>query len=201
MQDDLANNKTPRQLLPAFYQQYNLDDDGGQSSSYVRIEFTEKFFLYFPNFDTRRKAVFKHDVHHIATGYTSTFKGETEISAWELASGCKRYWAAYALDLHAVMIGMLFNPAGVYKAFIKGRNTRNLYADIFTDEQLIDMPLHEIKDSLRLNDYSGKEKGSFIDWILFVLMLLLGVIYSISSLVLLPFVLVYTAFILIKNRK
>jgi hypothetical protein len=201
MHDHLVESKTPRELLPAFYQQYNLDDDGGQNSSYVKIEFTEKFFLYFPNFDIRRKAVFKHDVHHIATGYTSTFKGETEISAWELASGCKRYWAAYALDLHAVMIGMIFNPAGVYRAFIKGRNTKNLYADVFTDEQLIDMPLYEIKESLLLNKYSGKEKSHFIDWILFALMLLFGLIYSVSSLVLLPFVLLYTAFIILKKKR
>src|SRR5258706_10445391 len=120
-------NQTPRDLLPGFYRQYGLEDDGGHSSSHVKIEFTGKISLYFPNFNARRKAVFKHDVHHIATGYTSKFKGETEIGAWEIASGCRHYWVAFLLDLHAMVIGILFNPAGVYRAFLKGRRTHNLY--------------------------------------------------------------------------
>jgi hypothetical protein len=194
-----TETQTPRQLLPGFYKQYDLNDDGGQSSSYVRVELTKKVRLYFPNFDARRKAVFKHDVHHIATGYTSTFKGETEISAWELASGCRHYWVAWVLDLHAVMIGMLFNPAGVYKAFIKGRRTKNLYRDIFTDEELMDIPLHEIKEEMLLNNYSSKQKGTIGDFILFLILLLFGAIYSIASLILLPFVLLYTFYIRIKK--
>jgi hypothetical protein len=196
---DESEIQTPRELLPGFYKRYHLNDDGGQSSSYVKIEFTEKIFVYFPNFDARRKAVFKHDVHHIATGYTSTFKGETEISAWEIASGCRHYWVAWVLDMQAVMIGMLFNPTGVFKAFVKGRRTKNLYRDVFTDEQLMNMPLSAIKKNMLLNDYPSNQKGNFIDFLLFIMMLLFGVVYSILSLLLLPFVLLYTAYIIINT--
>jgi hypothetical protein len=191
-----SEQQTPRDLLPGFYRQYGLGDDGGQSSSYVKIEFTKSFSLYFPNFDARRKAVFKHDVHHIVTGYTSTFKGETEISAWEIASGCRHYWVAWVLDLHAMVIGILFNPAGVYKAFIKGRHTYNLYRDDFADEKLMDMSLHEIKEHLLLDNYYGKKNGTAIDFLLFLLTIVAGAVYSILSLVLLPFVLLYTLFII-----
>ena len=202
MKDPLVESEiqTPRKLLPGFYKQYHLNDDGGQSSSYVKVEFTKKIFVYFPNFDARRKAVFKHDVHHIATGYTSTFKGETEISAWEIASGCRHYWVAWVLDMQAVMIGMLFNPPGVYKAFIKGRRTKNLYRDVFTNEQLMDMSLSVIKENMLLNSYSEKKNGSFIDLLLFMLLLLFGAIYSVLSLVLLPFVLLYTIYIIAKKK-
>lgn len=201
MKDHPAESEiqTPRELLPEFYKQYQLNDDGGQSSSYVRVELIKKVFIYFPNFDARRKAVFKHDVHHIATGYTSTFKGETEIGAWEIASGCRHYWVAFILDMQAVMIGMLFNPAGVYNAFVKGRRTKNLYRDVFTDEQLMDMPLSAIKENLLLNSYPEKKKGSFIDLLLFLLLLLFGVLYSVLSLALLPFVLLYTIYIIAKT--
>lgn len=195
------DRQTPRELLPVFYKQYNLGNDGGDSSAYVRVEFTQKIVLYFPNFDARRKAVLKHDIHHLATGYTSTFKGETEISAWELASGCTHYWVAIVLDLHAMMIGMLFNPAGVYGAFIKGRHTRNLYQDDFTDEQLMDMPLGVIKENMGLNGYAGNRRGKFGDWFLFLSWLLFGVIYSVSSLLLLPFVLLYTIYIIAREKK
>ena len=203
MKDHYAETEiqTPRKLLPAFYKQYQLSDDGGQSSSYVRIELAKKVFIYFPNFDARRKAVFKHDVHHIATGYTSTFKGETEISAWEIASGCRHYWVAWVLDMHAVMMGMLFNPAGVYRAFVKGRRTKNLYRDVFTDEQLMDMSLSAINENLLLNSYSEKKKGSFIDLLLFILLLFFGALYSVLSLILLPFVLLYTIFIIAKKKR
>lgn len=199
--DDLVESElqTPRDLLPAFYKQYDLGDDGGDRSAYVRVEFTKKLVVYFPNFDARRKAVFKHDIHHIVTGYTSTFKGETEISAWELASGCRHYWVAVVLDLHAMMIGMLYNPAGVYRAFIKGRHTRNLYRDDFTDAQLLDMPIATLKEHLLLSDYADRQKGSLADWLLFLGWLLIGTVYSVLSLVLLPFVLLYTGYILSKK--
>jgi hypothetical protein len=195
-----TETQTPRELLPGFYKQYHLNDDGGQSSAYVKIEFTKKIALYFPNFDARRKAVFKHDVHHIATGYTSTFKGETEISAWEIASGCRHYWVAWVLDMHAVMIGVLFNSRGVYKAFVKGRRTKNLYRDVFTDEQLMEMPISEIKENMLLNNYPLKQNGNFTDFILFMLVLLFGAVYSILSLVLLPFVLLYTVYVIARKK-
>lgn len=196
-----SDRQTPRELLPGFYKQYDLDDDGGQRSSYVKVELTRKIFLYIPNFDARRKAVFKHDVHHIATGYTSTLKGETEISAWEIASGCRHYWVAWVLDMQAIMMGMLFNPLGVYKAFIKGRRTKNLYRDVFTDEQLIDKPLAEIKEFMLLNSYTPGKKGNIIDLFFFLLLLLFGAVYSILSLLLLPFVLLYTIYIMMSKKK
>lgn len=199
--DPEIDKQTPRQLLPEFYKQYDLNDDGGESSPFVRIEFTKKIILYFPNFDARRKAVFKHDIHHIATGYTSTFKGETEISAWELASGCRHYWVAWVLDMHAVMIGIFFNPLGVYRAFVKGRRTKNLYSDLFTDEQLMDIPLSKIKQSLLLTNYQPKQNGNFFDLLLFLLLILVGAIYSIISLVLLPFVLLYTLYVMLTHKK
>ena len=193
------DSQTPRDLLPAFYQQYQLGDDGGQSSPYVRIELTKKLSLYFPNFDARRKAIFKHDVHHMVTGYTSTFKGETEIGAWEIGSGCRHYWAAFVLDIAAIAPGMVINPAGVYKAFARGRRTKNLYADSFTDEQVMDMTLAEIKRNLLLDGNTGKTYGNLVDVLLFALLLIAGVIYSILSVLLTPFILVYTVYILLKR--
>lgn len=195
-----TDTRTPQELLPVFYKQYGLDNDGGQSSRYVKIELTKKINLYFPNFDARRKAVLKHDIHHIATGYTSTFKGETEIGAWEIASGCRHYWVAFVLDMHAMMIGILFNPVGVYKAFLKGRKTYNLYRDTYSDDQLVRMPISKIKESLLLNNYSDRTKAGMTDILLFSVTILFGIVYSILSLLLLPFIVVYTVFILAKKK-
>ena len=201
MQPDAGrDNSTPRQLLPDFYKQYGLDNDGGQNSPYVRIEFSKHFALYFPNFDARRKAVFKHDVHHIATGYRSTFKGETEIGAWEIASGCRRYWVAFVLDMSALMVGLLFNPVGVYKAFVRGRRTLNLYRDDLADEVIMDMPVSMIRDRLLLNKFPGNSWGNVADMILFLLLILFGLLYSILSMLLLPFIIVYSVYVLFNQK-
>ena len=114
--------------------------------------------------------------------------------------GCRHYWVAFVLDLHAMMIGILFNPVGVYRAFIKGRRTHNLYRDAFTDEKLMDMPLYEIREKLLLNSYPVKMKGNVADLVLFLLTALFGLVYSVLSLVLLPFILIYTVFIISKKK-
>ena len=75
------DDQTPREILSKFYADNRLEQDGGNSSSSVKIDLTPKFYFYFPNFDARRKAVVKHDIHHLLTGYETTVAGESEISA------------------------------------------------------------------------------------------------------------------------
>lgn len=47
--------------------------------------------VVFPNIAARRAALPLHDLHHVATGYATTFTGEAEIGAWEIGAGCGRY--------------------------------------------------------------------------------------------------------------
>ena len=193
-------DKTLRELLPEFYKENNLGMEGGNNSASVRIEMTKNFVLYFPNFTARKKAVLKHDIHHLVTNYPSTFTGETEISAWEIASGCKKYWTARVLDMSGMMMGILFNFWGVLKAFARGRRTKNLYYDIISTEQALDMELSGLKKVLWLDKYPKNIKPSFIDCILFVVLALFGIIYSILSLVLLPFIIIYTIYVSSRMR-
>ena len=95
------NNTTPGEILTKFYTGNNLEPDGGQKSSRVKIELAAGFHFYIPNFNARRKALLKHDIHHLHTEYSTTLSGESEISAWEIASGCKKYWAAFFIDTSA----------------------------------------------------------------------------------------------------
>jgi hypothetical protein len=193
-------DSTIRELLPEFYSQYNLGMDGGQSSPYVRVEITKHIILYIPNFTARKKAVLKHDIHHIVTGYPSTFKGESEIGAWEIGSGCKHYWAAWVLDASGFMTGILFNLWGVLKAFARGRGTKNLYYDNITDEKALDMKLGEIQKLLLLDKYPKETKPSVIDVMVFAIYALAGLVYSILSILLLPFVLGYTVYVIAEKK-
>ena len=194
------DNKTPAELLPEFYKENKLGMEGGKNSASVRIEMTKKFVLYFPNFTARKKAVLKHDIHHLVTGYPSTFKGETEISAWEIASGCKKYWAAWILDMSGMMMGIVFNFWGVMKAFARGRRTKNLYYDVIPTKEALDMKLSELKKLLWLDKYPKDTRPALVDYILFIPLALIGIIYSILSLIFLPFIVIYSIYITTRPR-
>ncbi len=193
-------DQTPGEILSKFYSDNNLDPDGGQSSSSVKIELTAKVYFYFPNFDARRKAVILHDIHHLLTGYTTTLSGESEISAWEIASGCKSYWAAFLINTSGLMMGIPFNFMGVLKAFSRGRKTKNLYHNSISLEQALDMKISELRKHLNLDKYEKDAKPSFVDFILFSLFAFYGTVYSILSLIILPFIILYSVYIFLKNK-
>jgi ubiquinone biosynthesis protein Coq4 len=73
------------------------------------------------------RAVKLHDLHHVVTGYETTWTGESEIGAWELASGCAGFFWAWYLNLSALAIGIAIAPREIFRAFVRGRHTSNLY--------------------------------------------------------------------------
>ncbi len=92
--------------------------------------------LAFPNTSQRVRSVRLHDLHHVLTGYDTSWTGEGEIGAWELASGCADHWAAWTLNSVAALIGLAIAPRRVLAAFRRGRRQRNLYAEEWRDELL-----------------------------------------------------------------
>ncbi len=192
------NDKTPRELLQNFYKENNLPVDGGVNLSNVKIEFTKKIHIYFPNFDARRKAVVKHDIHHLLTGYETNVWGESEISAWEIGSGCKKYWAVFFIDTSGTMLGIPIKFRRVLKAFARGRKTKNLYHDSIPTEVAMDMKICELQSVLYLDKYHKNSNPGFIDFILFLTLILFGEIYSIISLLFLPLIIFYTIYIKLK---
>lgn len=194
-------NKTARELLGQFYKDNNLGLDGGQSSSAVKIELTKGFHFYFPNFDARRKAVIKHDIHHLLTGYTTTLSGECEISAWEISSGCKKYWAAFLIDTSGVMLGLIINFVGALKAFARGRRTKNLFDDSISTEQALDMQIGTLRKQFNLDKHTIDTKPSFVDFTLFSLFVLFGLLYSVLTLTMLPFIIIYSIYVEINTNR
>jgi hypothetical protein len=83
--------------------------------------------LAFPNAPGRRRAVRLHDLHHLATGYETSWQGEAEISAWEIASGCAHHLWAWYLNLGGLAIGLVRAPRLTWRAFLRGRHSTNLY--------------------------------------------------------------------------
>ena len=109
--------------------------DGGYDKRWVKLQ-AGPIPLYFPNTAARVAAVRFHDLHHVATGYDTTWTGEAEIGAWELASGCARHYAAWILNLQVLPIGVCLDAPAMLRAFVRGRRSANLYRERFDDRLL-----------------------------------------------------------------
>ncbi len=195
------DEKTPAELLPLFYAKNNLGDDGGLSSPVVRIEVNKHFHFVMPNYDARRKAVLWHDIHHLATGYSAaTFIGECEISAWEIASGCGKYWAAFIIDTSGVVLGCLINPRKIIQAYTRGRRSLNLYHGTFPEEKVMKMSVTDIRHLLGLDQAPMDSKPSVKDLFSLGLFLIFGGAYSLLSIIQMPFLILYNIWYALKMK-
>ena len=120
----------------ARYFESNGFGDGGYDAKWVKLALGPIPFA-FPNSAARVRAVRLHDLHHVATGYDTSVLGEAEIGAWEIGSSCRGFVAAWILNLYAMMLGFWIDPRAVYRAFVRGRHTGNLYAGVW-DEALLE---------------------------------------------------------------
>ena len=121
-----AGATTLKEARARYFRENGFAEDGGDAVRWVRIKLGP-VPLSFPNTKGRRAALLPHDLHHVATGYATTLIGEAEIGAWELASGCRHYYAAWVLNAGAAVIGLFLAPRKVVEAFRRGRRCTNLY--------------------------------------------------------------------------
>ena len=98
--------------------------DGGYDDRFVVLRIAGVPALVFPNTKQRVRSVRIHDVHHVLTGYATSWRGEGEIGAWELASGCRDHWAAWFLNFWAAGVGLVIAPRAIGRAFRRGRDER-----------------------------------------------------------------------------
>jgi hypothetical protein len=132
--------------------------------------------IWFPNTKARVRAARLHDLHHIATTYPTTWRGEAEIGAWEIASGCGRYFAAWYLNVMAFAIGVLLWPREVHRAFVRGRSSESLYHEPGGfREEMLEQSVGALRARLRL---AGAERAARpADNALFAGWALLGLIH------------------------
>ena len=149
-----------REARTLFFERGKLGADGGYSSRWVRVE-SKPIAFYFPNSRSRVAAARLHDLHHIAAEYDTDWLGEAEIAAWEIASGCTHYHAAWILNLGGFAVGLIIAPNRLFRAFVRGRRTRtNLYHTGFSDLQLDDVTVGMLRARLTMGAPSVKARGS-----------------------------------------
>lgn len=169
--DASATLRDARQI----YFDANGFNNGGYDDKWVKLK-AGPFAIWFPNTAARVRAVKFHDLHHVLTEYQTTWRGEAEIGAWEVASNCRGHLVAWLLNLAAFGIGLFIAPGAVFRAFIRGRHTRNLY-----DQPSID-PLLErrVGDVRRDLDLAGevsptrRDAMAFVIWSAIALATLVG---------------------------
>ncbi len=156
---------------------------GGYDDKWVKVEYGLLRF-YFPNTKGRVKVVKYHDLHHILTEYSTSLSGETEIGAREVATGCTRSLAAWLLNLSGFAWGLIINPKSVYKAFLRGRRSANLYHLPFNDE-LLSSRVGDLRQQLNLDEplrpASLADNTAFILWSLMsvvTLLIIIGIVIT-----------------------
>jgi hypothetical protein len=148
------------------YFEINNFKDGGYDERWVKMK-AGPIPIAFPNTKARLRAVKFHDLHHVLTEYPTTWTGESQIGAWEIASGCADHYPAWLLNLYAFAIGLIISPATTYNAFIRGRHSKNLYRKVFDDE-LLSRQVGEVRSELSLNEpcaqATHRDQLDFIWW-------------------------------------
>src|SRR5690242_8176294 len=161
-----------------YFKQNNFGTDGGYDEWWIKVK-VWRLPIWLPNTAGRVRAVRLHDLHHVLTEYPTTWRGEAEISAWEVgAGGLRRYYAGWWLDVMNIAQGLVVNPRGVYRGFMRGRQNSNLYSQTFNDE-LLGYSVDEYRRRLKL-DVSPHESG-LTDHLLFAFWVAVSIsVYLIS---------------------
>ena len=115
--ETIALKQTVAESIQEFYNKNNFGEEGGKYERFVWIKFGF-FSIPIPNFQSRSQNVYLHDVSHIVTAYDTTWKGESGVSAWEIASGgWGELYMPWLLTLWAMGLGVLFYPTNTLKSF------------------------------------------------------------------------------------
>lgn len=144
------DNLPVKTAIAQFFERFGFSDDA-YTAKYFAI-YIGKVAVRLPNLPARVKIARFHDIHHVLTGYPANWRGEAEIGAWEIATGCRTSFVAWFLNGGAVVVGLFLWPKAVVRAFRRGWRTRtNLYHN-FEYEPLLEMTVREVKEKIGLAD-------------------------------------------------
>ncbi len=121
--------------LLRYYLANQLPSDGGVSDPWARYTFGNLDAIAFPNFEIRNEALRRHDIHHILNNLDTSPLGEGLIAAWELGSGCGRFWISWFMESQALWWGILLSPRQTLHFFILGRKSQNFFHNEIGDSK------------------------------------------------------------------
>ena len=173
-----------------YFELNNFGKDGGYDERWIKVKVWH-IPIWLPNTAGRVRAVKLHDLHHVLTEYPTTWRGEAEISSWEIgAGGVGKYYAGWLLDLMSVAQGVVVNPQGVYRGFMRGRVSKNLFSKEFSDD-VLERKVGEYREYLNLNTDptlpTARDYFAFVIWLIISVAVYLFVVAPVWVSVLLIF--------------
>ncbi len=136
-----------------------------------------------PNFSWRRRAIDRHDLHHVLINQPCNLKGESQVATWEFAAGAYPNIWPQLFCLPLVAAGFIISPAGTWRTFNSGRRQRSLYGLAIENV----MRLGDLQDYIESRGQGGVSAVS--DWLRFFLLvsasfalMLIPVVFAISLL-------------------
>jgi hypothetical protein len=173
-----ALNGTVKQAVEHFYIINGYGEEGGIYEKYAWIKFGF-FSVPVPNIAGRRNHVYLHDINHIITGYDTTWKGESAVSAWEIAAGgWKDVYVIWIMALWAMGLGMLFYPRSVLQSFQRGLTMHNSLTCGLGKNDLYKLSVPELRQILSNKPRSHKSAfvWATISLLVFILPFLIGIL-------------------------
>ncbi|MBI3883954.1 MAG: hypothetical protein HY305_07055 [Sphingobacteriales bacterium] len=154
---------TVGEAIEEFYHKNNFGKDGGIHEKYAWIKFGF-FSIPIPNAESRRNNVHLHDIHHLITGNNTTWKGESAVSAWEIAAGgWGKLYLPWLLTLWAMGLGVTFYPANVLKSFRQGLTMNNALTCGLSKNELYSL---SISDARKILSHESKQNKNPYWWML-----------------------------------
>ena len=134
-------------LAEYLIEQNVIDPDVGREDPYIGnwFYFTigGKRIPFFPSVGFKA-GLAAHDTHHMLNDYSTSWVGECETAAWELASGgCGRHFAYWIDRLFFMGIALVLAPIRSLRAWRRGWGQRNLYR--LDHEQLLAMDIGDVR--------------------------------------------------------
>ena len=124
------------EALRRHYASSSLSTDGGCANEHWALLRVGCIEVRVKNFAWRRRALLRHDLHHLVTGYPCTAEGEFQIATWEFAAGRFPSVVSTLFCLPLVGLGAVTIPMRSFRAYVLGRRSKTLYAIHSTDELL-----------------------------------------------------------------
>lgn len=167
----MKSDKTVREALTEYYRVHDFGENGIIKEKITWIKIGPISFPL-PNSESRRNNVYLHDISHIVTENDTTLKGESSVSAWEVATGgWGNLYFPWLLSLGTMGFGALVYPGQTSEWFEKGRTMRNAFTSKLSKEELYNLTLEEIK--IKFSNHPRNTKSPFLWTVLSILVFLL----------------------------
>ncbi len=132
------------------------------------------------NLPARARALRTHDLHHLVTGYPTDWRGEAQISAWELGGGLGRPGYAWIIALFGLLTGLLAIPGATWRAFLRGRRSANLYDETNVDAWLT-RPLAALKNALHVPPSDARPRARLTDALAFAALAVVAAAFGVLA--------------------